>query len=287
MRFPPCPRIVALLREDSAFRQSELVDMARESKNQDITCLLIAILIAVLFARNHIVLPSWTFSSQHTLGASICFHFQQRKLSEILLPGEFTSVKLPCHSATRGHFACPPRSILFRVNTMEIDPDRATTHYAKLTLESACSVVDLLVAVQDVVTSKHLQGPISNGARLYLVLKKLFLEHQILHKHIEYNNISIRNDNGVQGVVIDLDFPDLIGASRSTEEFGLCGTVCLSRILLNFCAHTPKLARFPITQPTWKPFQLRQTTHHPGQLRVRVLCSLLGVLRIQPRWATR
>ncbi|KAJ7851591.1 hypothetical protein B0H14DRAFT_2761211 [Mycena olivaceomarginata] len=97
---------------------------------------------------------------------------------------------------------------------MEIDPDRATAHYAKLTLESACSVVDLLVAVQDVVT----------------ILKKLFLEHQILHKHIEYNNISIRNDNGIQGVVIDLDFPDLIEASRSTEEFGLCGTLAFQSL---------------------------------------------------------
>ncbi|KAJ7367312.1 hypothetical protein DFH08DRAFT_837123 [Mycena albidolilacea] len=97
---------------------------------------------------------------------------------------------------------------------MEIGPDRATVHYAKLTLESACSVVDLLVAVQDVVT----------------ILKKLLLEHQILPKHIEYNNISIRNDNGVQGVVIDLDFPDLIEASRSTEEFGLCGTLAFQSL---------------------------------------------------------
>ncbi|KAJ7312435.1 hypothetical protein DFH08DRAFT_897002 [Mycena albidolilacea] len=91
---------------------------------------------------------------------------------------------------------------------MEIDPDRATAHYAKITLESACSVVDLLVAVQDVVT----------------ILKKLFLEHQILHKHIEYNNISIRNDNGI------FDFPDLIEASRSTEEFGLCGTLAFQSL---------------------------------------------------------
>ncbi|KAJ7747992.1 hypothetical protein B0H14DRAFT_2984336, partial [Mycena olivaceomarginata] len=152
-------------------------------------------LIAVLFARNHIVLPSWTFSSQHTARASILLSFPAAKnCLKYVSPAEFT----------------------FRQTSVPLCDSRATSP-AHLDPYCACSVVDLLVAVQDVVTSKHLQGPISNGARLYLVLKKMFLEHQILHKHIE-------------GVVIDLDFPDLIEASRSTEEFGLCGTLAFQSL---------------------------------------------------------
>ncbi|KAJ6508366.1 hypothetical protein C8R45DRAFT_1069118 [Mycena sanguinolenta] len=98
---------------------------------------------------------------------------------------------------------------------LDVNPSnsgRLMAPHKKQTLESACSVEDLLTAVRDVV----------------MILQQLFLEHQILHKHIDYNNISIRNsDDGVKGVVIDLDFPDMperiFGSSRSTNDAGsLC-----------------------------------------------------------------
>ncbi|KAJ7256777.1 hypothetical protein B0H12DRAFT_483365 [Mycena haematopus] len=98
--------------------------------------------------------------------------------------------------------------------------DRSVAQYKKLTLESACSVRDLLVAVRDVVK----------------ILRELFREHQILHKHIDYSNISIRDsDDGVKGVVIDLDFPDMpgriLGSSRSTGNYGsLCLTLAFHSV---------------------------------------------------------
>ncbi|KAF7364896.1 hypothetical protein MVEN_00360100 [Mycena venus] len=81
--------------------------------------------------------------------------------------------------------------------------------FSKMTLENACSAVDLLVVVRDVV----------------IVLKKLFFEHQILHRHIDFDTISVREDvDSVKGVVLDLDFPDVKeGSSRSTMGHASCG----------------------------------------------------------------
>ncbi|KAF8214902.1 hypothetical protein K438DRAFT_2008430 [Mycena galopus ATCC 62051] len=90
-------------------------------------------------------------------------------------------------------------------DTSPCNSNRAVAH-KKLTLENACSVGDLLAAVRDVVA----------------ILRELFFQHQILHKHIDYNNISIRtdSDHGTKGVVLDLDFPDVTeeGTSRSTDD---------------------------------------------------------------------
>ncbi|KAJ7625258.1 hypothetical protein DFH06DRAFT_741304 [Mycena polygramma] len=77
-----------------------------------------------------------------------------------------------------------------------------------LRLKNVSSAVDLLVAVRDAV----------------LALKHLFVEHQILHKHIGYNTISVLGDvdNGVTGAVLDLDFPDPAEGSsgRNVKGFG-------------------------------------------------------------------
>ncbi|KAJ6504604.1 hypothetical protein C8R47DRAFT_1102896 [Mycena vitilis] len=77
-----------------------------------------------------------------------------------------------------------------------------------LRLKNVSSAVDLLVAVRDAV----------------LALRHLFVEHQILHKHIGYNTISVLGDvdNGVTGAVLDLDFPDPAEGSsgRNLEDFG-------------------------------------------------------------------
>ncbi|KAJ7830264.1 hypothetical protein B0H13DRAFT_2114639 [Mycena leptocephala] len=93
---------------------------------------------------------------------------------------------------------------------MDVDSESSSSPCRLIlhTLEDARSAVDLLAIIQDVI----------------LVLKHLFVEHQILHRHIDYNNIYIRSDgdNGMKGVVLDLDFPDPAeGSSRSAEGLGL------------------------------------------------------------------
>ncbi|KAJ7160044.1 hypothetical protein C8R46DRAFT_1106821 [Mycena filopes] len=89
-------------------------------------------------------------------------------------------------------------------------------HRSNLRLENARSPKELLIAVQDVV----------------LALKQLFAQHQILHKHITYDNISVRNDSeGVKGVIIDLDFPDPTeGSSRNPIGLGLCDSLAFQPV---------------------------------------------------------
>ncbi|KAJ7673522.1 hypothetical protein B0H17DRAFT_1183195 [Mycena rosella] len=102
---------------------------------------------------------------------------------------------------------------------MDVDSDSApcqshisVPHNGKITLENAFSAADLLAAVRDVVSA----------------LKNLYIEHEILHKHIAYNNILIQSagDGGVQGLVVDLDFPDPSeGSSRDPTGFSVCNSL--------------------------------------------------------------
>ncbi|KAJ7758099.1 hypothetical protein DFH07DRAFT_1060442 [Mycena maculata] len=79
----------------------------------------------------------------------------------------------------------------------------------KVTLENAPSVVDLLDTVRDLV----------------FALKHLFLQQKILHKHLGYENVLIQRsaDDGIKGLVIDLDFPNPTeGSSRDPYGYNTC-----------------------------------------------------------------
>ncbi|KAJ7430957.1 hypothetical protein B0H11DRAFT_2210711 [Mycena galericulata] len=92
---------------------------------------------------------------------------------------------------------------------------RPVPHSGKYSLENAASAVDLLVAVRDVV----------------LALKHMFLEEDILHKHIGYDTIRMESGGvdarygGIKGVVVDLDYPNSEeGSSRNPQGLGTCRT---------------------------------------------------------------
>ncbi|KAJ6584079.1 hypothetical protein DFH09DRAFT_1359992 [Mycena vulgaris] len=89
-------------------------------------------------------------------------------------------------------------------------PHPSLAHNRKITLENAFSAADLLFAVRDIVSAlKHL------------------LEQKIAHKHIAFNNLLIQGsgNEGVKGLVIDLDFPSPAdGSSRDREGFGVCNS---------------------------------------------------------------
>ncbi|KAJ7778378.1 hypothetical protein B0H16DRAFT_1503305 [Mycena metata] len=98
-----------------------------------------------------------------------------------------------------------------------------------LRLENARSAMDLLVALRDVASA----------------LKQLFVEHQILHRHITYDNVLIRSgaDSGVAGVVVDLDFPNPTeGSSRTSTGLGLCDSLAFqsAKRLTNRVSHAHK-----------------------------------------------
>ncbi|KAK7048652.1 hypothetical protein R3P38DRAFT_2870671 [Favolaschia claudopus] len=99
-------------------------------------------------------------------------------------------------------------------------PSGPTPQYRKTTLEHASSVKEILVAVKDVVQ----------------ILQRLAADHQILHKHIDYNNVAIRREQlpgagSCEGVVLDLDFPDSRdGSSASNNPVTFMGSYAFSSV---------------------------------------------------------